>query len=78
MYNSGIKQTARDIFMSVILFEGDYVLARGAENYSPVIAILANDYVLLESGQHVLADESEVVDYRSAAEYSQMKSGDYV
>lgn len=64
--------------MSVILFEGDYVLARGAENYSPVIAILANDYVLLESGQHVLADESEVVDYRSANEYSQMKSGDYV
>ena len=64
--------------MSVILFEGDYVLARGAEHYSPVIAILANDYVLLESGQHVLVDESDVVDYRSAGEYAQMKSGDYV
>ena len=64
--------------MSVILFEGDYVLARGAEHYSPVIAILTNDYVLLESGQHVLADESEVVDFRSASEYSQMKSGEYV
>jgi hypothetical protein len=34
--------------------------------------------VLLESGQHVLADESEVVDFRSASEYSQMKSGEYV
>jgi hypothetical protein len=73
-----IKQTARDIDMSVILFEGDYVLARGAESYSEVIAILNGDYVLLESGQHVLADESEVVDYRSAAEYAQMKSGEYV
>ena len=73
-----IKQTVWDIDMSVILFEGDYVLARGAESYSPVIAILNGDYVLLESGQHVLADESEVVDYRSAQEYAQMKSGEYV
>lgn len=72
------KQTDQDTDMSVILFEGDYVLARGAESYSPVIAILNGDYVLLESGQHVLADESEVVDYRSANEYAQMKSGEYV
>ena len=64
--------------MSVILFEGDYVLARGAESYSRVVDILINDYVLLESGQQVLADESEVVDFRSASEYDQMKSGEYV
>ena len=64
--------------MSVILFEGDYVLAKGAESYSRVIDILPNDYVVLESGQQVLADESEVADYRSALEYSQMVSGDYV
>ncbi len=59
----------------VILFEGDYVLAKGSTSYARVVDILFDDYVLLESGDRVLADDSEVADYRSAKEYQSMISG---
>jgi hypothetical protein len=59
----------------VLLFEGDYVLAVGANSYARVVDILADDYVLLESGDQVLADHSEVADYRSAGEYEQLIRG---
>ena len=59
----------------VLLFEGDYVLAKGANSYARVVDILADDYVLLESGDLVLADHSEVADYRSAKEYEQLIRG---
>ena len=62
----------------VILFEGDYVLARGANSYARVVDILADDYVLLESGDQVLADHSEVAVYRSAKEYEGMIQENYV
>ena len=62
----------------VILFEGDYVLARGANSYARVVDILPDDYVLLESGDQVLADHSEVADYRSASEYESMIQENYV
>ena len=62
----------------VILFEGDYVLARGANSYARVVDILPDDYVLLESGDQVLADHSEVADYRSAKEYEGMIQENYV
>ena len=62
----------------VILFEGDYVLAKGSTCYARVVDILADDYVLLESGDQVLADHSEVADYRSAKEYENMLQGNNV
>tara|TARA_B100000212_G_scaffold277225_1_gene216799 strand:- start:419 stop:610 length:192 start_codon:yes stop_codon:yes gene_type:complete len=62
----------------VLLFEGDYVLAKGSTSYARVVDILADDYVLLESGDQVLADHSEVADYRSAKEYEGMLQGNNV
>ncbi len=61
----------------VLLFEGDYVLVKGANSYARVVDILLDDYVLLESGIKVLADHSEVADYRSAKEYEQLIRGHY-
>ena len=62
----------------VILFEGDMVLTRAASSYSQVIDILADDQVLLKSGEIVPADSDHVVDYRSATEYAQLISPEVI
>lgn len=62
----------------VILFEGDMVLTRDAKTYSQVVDILADDHVLLKSGEIVPADHSHVVDYRSRAEYNQLISANKI
>lgn len=57
----------------MIVFEGDYVVARGSQNYQRVTNILNADYVQTIAGQVLRADESEISEVLSEKEYRQIE-----